>query len=77
MCKKLLTIITAAVLLASLFVPSAAALEVPQIAAEAFVLADMDSGNILCEKNMTVRRSPASLTKIMTGLLAVEAVVIP
>ena len=74
MCKKLFTIITAAVLLASLFVPSAAALEVPQIAAEAFVLADMDSGNILCEKNMTVRRSPASLTKIMTGLLAVEAV---
>ena len=58
----------------SLFLPAATALEIPQIEAEAYILADMDSGNILCEKNMTVRRSPASLTKIMTGLLAVEAV---
>ena len=74
MCKKLLTIITVGILMASLLYPSAAALEMPQIAAEAYILADMDSGNILCEKNMTVRRSPASLTKIMTGLLAVEAV---
>ena len=74
MFKKMLSIITAAVLTASVFAPAASALEVPQIEAEAFVLADMDSGNILCEKNMTVRRSPASLTKIMTGLLAVEAV---
>ena len=74
MCKKLLTIITVGILMASLLYPSAAALEMPQIAAEAYILADMASGNILCEKNMTVRRSPASLTKIMTGLLAVEAV---
>ena len=74
MCKKLLTIYLVGILLTSLLLPTAAALEMPQIAAEAYILADMDSGNILCEKNMTVRRSPASLTKIMTGLLAVEAV---
>ena len=74
MYKKLLTILIAGVLLVSLLVPAASALEIPEIAAEAYILADMDSGNILCEKNMTVRRSPASLTKIMTGLLAVEAV---
>ena len=74
MYKKLFTILIAGVLLVSLLVPAASALEIPEIAAEAYILADMDSGNILCEKNMTVRRSPASLTKIMTGLLAVEAV---
>ena len=48
MCKKLLTIITVGILMASLLYPSAAALEMPQIAAEAYILADMDSGNILC-----------------------------
>ena len=54
--------------------PMAAALDAPAIEAAAIVLADMDSGNILYEKNMNQRRAPASLTKIMTGLLAVEAV---
>ncbi len=54
--------------------PAALALDAPSITAAAIVLADMDSGNILYEKNMNLQRSPASLTKIMTGLLAVEAV---
>ena len=54
--------------------PQAAALTAPSVTAEAVLLADLDSGNILYEKNMHARRPPASLTKIMTGLLAVEAV---
>ena len=54
--------------------PQAAALTAPSVTAEAVLLADLASGNILYEKNMHTRRSPASLTKIMTGLLAVEAV---
>jgi D-alanyl-D-alanine carboxypeptidase (penicillin-binding protein 5/6) len=54
--------------------PQAAALTAPSVMAEAVLLADLESGNILYEKNMHSRRSPASLTKIMTGLLAVEAV---
>lgn len=54
--------------------PAACALEAPSVTAAAVVLADLDSGNILYEKNMNLKRSPASLTKIMTGLLAVEAV---
>ena len=58
----------------SLLGPTAYALDDPEIAAEAIVLADFKSGNILYEKNMNDARSPASLTKIMTGLLAVEAV---
>jgi len=57
-----------------LFVPEAFAAGIPQLSAEAVVLADMDSGVVLYEKNMDQMRSPASLTKIMTGLLAVEAV---
>lgn len=58
----------------SLCAPTAYAVEDPELAAEAVVLADFKSGNILYEKNMNDQRSPASLTKIMTGLLAVEAV---
>lgn len=55
-------------------IPETYASNLPKISAEAVVLADMDSGIILYEKNMDQMRSPASLTKIMTGLLAVEAV---
>ena len=54
--------------------PGAYAIEAPKLSAEAVVIADMESGIILYEKNMSKDRSPASLTKIMTGLLAVEAI---
>ena len=67
-----LLLIFCLLLLSSL--PAAEALTAPSVTAEAVVLADLDSGNILYEKNMHTRRPPASLTKIMTGLLAVEAV---
>ena len=53
--------------------PSAYALDDPSLQAKAVLLADMNSGEILYSKNADERRSPASLTKIMTGLLAVEA----
>lgn len=71
--KKILPIIILS-LFFSVFAPAALALENPQPDAMAVVLADMNSGTILYEKNMNQQRSPASLTKIMTGLLAVEAV---
>ena len=70
--------ITSLIMLIVLFVSisgSAFALSAPgNLSAQAIVVADMDTGIILYEKNMNQRRSPASLTKIMTGLLAVEAV---
>lgn len=53
--------------------PAACAVDDPTLPAEAVLLADLDSGEILYGKNIDERRSPASLTKIMTGLLAVEA----
>ncbi|MDO4982571.1 MAG: D-alanyl-D-alanine carboxypeptidase family protein [Eubacteriales bacterium] len=60
-------------LILSCITPAAFALDDPELPAEAVLLADLDTGEILYEKNMDERRSPASLTKIMTGLLAVEA----
>lgn len=70
------TIILSILIAALLFTMQApvCAAAAPSAKAEAIVLADMDSGVILYEKNMNQMRSPASLTKIMTGLLAVEAV---
>lgn len=53
--------------------PAALALEDPQTQAQAIVLADLDTGDIIYSKNMEQQRSPASLTKIMTVLLALEA----
>ncbi len=41
---------------------------------EAYVLMDTDTGNILCEKNATKELAMASITKIMTILLTMEAI---
>ena len=45
---------------------------VPQIQSETFVLMDADTGQVLLERNMGSRIYPASVTKIMTALLALE-----
>lgn len=50
------------------------AAEAPVITAEAVILVDADSGKVLYEKNSQQQRMPASVTKMMTLLLAVEAV---
>lgn len=46
--------------------------EPPEISGEAAILLDIDTGAILYEKNADEKLYPASITKIMTGLLAVE-----
>lgn len=61
-------------LLLCTFSPAASALDEPSLVAKYVVLADLDSGRILYSKDMDAQVSPASLTKIMTALLAVEAV---
>ena len=61
-------------LLFALFAPCAMALAGPQLTAQAVLLADLDSGAILYEVNADARRSPASITKIMTVMLTLEAV---
>lgn len=54
--------------------PCASALEDPTPVAKYVVLADLDSGRLLFTKDMDTRTAPASLTKIMSVLLAVEAI---
>lgn len=41
--------------------------DAPGINAEAYILIDYNSGQVLAEKNADVRRDPASLTKMMTS----------
>ena len=61
-------------LLFTFFAPSALALDEPELNAQAAILVDLDSGRVLYEKSSTEARAPASLTKIMTVLLALDAV---
>ena len=44
----------------------------PVLSAQAAILLDAQTGQVLWEHNSTARMYPASLTKMMTGLLAVE-----
>ncbi len=50
---------------ASLYTP-------PALSAHSAILLEADSGNVITEKNADVRMSPASTTKIMTALVAIE-----
>ena len=66
-------------LLLSLLAPPAAAIEykgVPEIAIEAqsALLVDLDTGQLLLEQDANETRYPASITKIMTCLLTLEAI---
>ena len=45
---------------------------IPEITAEAAVMLDLDTGEVLYGKNEHEQRPPASLTKVMTGYLAVK-----
>ncbi len=44
----------------------------PSIDADTYILIDAESGSVLCERNSKVTRYPASMTKIMTAILAIE-----
>ncbi|MBS0622379.1 MAG: D-alanyl-D-alanine carboxypeptidase [Verrucomicrobia bacterium] len=55
-----------------LFTSLFGALEI-QVPAEAGVLIDADSGRVLWEKEAHVPRYPASITKVLTGLMVLEA----
>jgi D-alanyl-D-alanine carboxypeptidase (penicillin-binding protein 5/6) len=45
----------------------------PNIQAEAAILIDAKTGQILYEKNSRVRNAPASTTKVLTAILAIES----
>lgn len=44
----------------------------PEIEAPSYILLEASTGQVICEENATERRSPASITKIMTLLLIFE-----
>ena len=71
---RIIPVLLVLCLLFALFAPCALALDGPQLTAQAVLLADLDSGAILYEVNADARRSPASITKIMTLMLTLEAV---
>lgn len=51
---------------------SSSAENAPQVTAETAIVADADTGYIYYNKNMHKQMYPASITKILTGLVAVE-----
>ncbi len=44
----------------------------PSLAAGSYILIDAETGSVLCEKKSTDTHYPASMTKIMTAILAIE-----
>lgn len=69
--KKILSgLLTVLFVLCSVRLPASAALEVT---APSAILIEASTGQVIYEKNATERRSPASITKIMTLLLTFEA----
>lgn len=73
--KRFLSIFLLLALTVSLWtMPHAAALEDPNILAKAALLVDAKTGSIVYAKNEHQELYPASLTKIMTALLTLEAI---
>lgn len=76
---KILPLILAFCLTAALLAPGALAaeeetLQPPELQSAAAIVTDFDSGRVLYAYNADEQRYPASLTKIMTVLLAIEAI---
>lgn len=74
-CRSLPAFFLSLVLLAGLFSPALAAGEDPfHVNAASALLLDADYDQVLFEQDADERRYPASITKVMTGLLTVEAI---
>ncbi len=69
--KKITTILLSLLLVFSIEIPVVAQVEV---SAPSAILLEASTGQILYEKDASVRRSPASITKIMTLLLVLEQI---
>jgi len=70
---KSFTVYTLIIIILTLSIPIPALAEtLTDITAEAYILIEMETGQVLAEKNPDQRRSPASTTKIMTALVALE-----
>ena len=74
MFRKIWFILFIVVVALSCFLPVNVCAETspPDITAESAVVMDAETGQVVYSKNMTEKAYPASITKIMTALLAVE-----
>lgn len=68
--QNILSLLVAFIMLSILSTKTVAA--APEISADAAILLDVNTGETLYEKNADKREYPASLTKIMTAILAIE-----
>ena len=71
---RLLSLLLSTLVLLSLLVPAASAAQAPEVQAGAALLMDAVHDELLYEKNARQKMYPASLTKVMTALLVLEAV---
>ena len=71
--RKWLSLLLVTVVIAVLCGPAVGAAEALDITAESVILVDAESGKVLYQKNPDKRLAPASMTKLMTLVLGVEA----
>ena len=71
---RFFSIVLCIAMFCTLLSPTAFALSAPELDGQAALVVDLDSGRFLYAMNAEQQRAPASLTKIMTVLLALEAV---
>ena len=72
--RRFLSVFLLTCLLCVLLTPQALALEDPDIHAKAAILVDGETGTVLYDKNMHEELPMASITKVMSALLVLEAV---
>lgn len=72
--KKRITFVTLLLFIMVFILPfNVQAEELKDVTAESYVLMDADSGHVLLAKNEHKQLPPASMTKLMTLILAAEA----
>lgn len=71
--RRLVLVVVAVGLLVGLL-PGMAAAAGPEVKAKSAVLMDVQTGTFLCEQNPHEKLAPASVTKVMTMLLIMEAI---
>ena len=72
--RRFLPVFLLTCLLCAFLTPQALALEDPDIHAKAAILVDGETGTVLYDKNMHEELPMASITKVMSALLVLEAV---
>lgn len=69
---KKLSLLVFFLILFNIFTINTSAIELTDIKAQSYILIDADTGNVLLQKNPDMKWRPASTTKIITGILAIE-----